>query len=169
MTIREICNPSSRPDCRHLQQIQTALKVLSKSSEYGLRALLYMTGKAGEQGYVNIREMSEQLDISFHFLTKILQNLTQAGILVSYRGPGGGVAFHVPPDQIMLSDIVRVLEGADFFETCLLGLPGCGERQPCPMHLFWTEIRTALRSEFENTSLAEMGASARSRSLRLMP
>ena len=145
------------------------MKVLSKSSEYGLRALLYMAGKAGEQEYISIREMSEQLDISFHFLTKTLQNLTQAGILASYRGPSGGVAFNMPPDKIMLSDIVRVLEGADFFDTCLLGLPGCGERRPCPVHRFWADIRNALRSEFESTSLAEMGQSARLRELRLMP
>ncbi len=145
------------------------MKVLSKSSEYGLRALLYMVGKGDGKEYVSIREMSEQLDISFHFLTKILQSLTQANLLVSYRGPSGGVAFNISPDKILLSDVVRVLEGADFFDTCLLGLPGCGEKTPCPMHQFWKEIRGALRQEFEHTSLAEMGQSALSRSLRLGP
>lgn len=128
-----------------------------------------MAGKAGEQEYVSIREMSEHLGISFHFLTKTLQSLTQAGMLISTRGASGGVAFKISPDKIMLSDIVRVLEGSDFFDTCLLGLPGCGERKPCPVHLFWTDIRNALRSEFESTSLAEMGQSARLRELRLMP
>lgn len=145
------------------------MRVLSKSSEYGLRALLYMVSRSGAKGYVGIREMSEQLDISFHFLTKILQNLTQANLLTSYKGPGGGVAFNVPPEQILLSDVVRVLEGDDFFDKCLLGLPGCGEKAPCPMHQFWKEIRSALRSEFETTTLAEMGQSAVRRSLRLMP
>lgn len=144
------------------------MKVLSKSSEYGLRALLYMVGKNGQQEYLNIRDMSEQLGISFHFLTKILQSLTQAKILVSYRGPNGGIAFNIPPDKILLSDIVRVLEGDDFFNSCLLGLPGCGELAPCPMHRFWAEIRGALKSEFETTSLAEMGQTAFMRSLRLV-
>jgi Rrf2 family protein len=145
------------------------LKVLSKSSEYGLRALLYMVSKSDAQQYVSIREMSENLDISFHFLTKILQSLTQANLLVSYRGPSGGVAFNVPPDKILLSDVVRVLEGNDFFDTCLLGLPGCSEIAPCPMHQFWKEIRGALKQEFETTTLAEMGQAAQKRSLRLMP
>ena len=145
------------------------MKVLSKSSEYGLRALLYMVSKNEAQQYVSIREMSEKLDISFHFLTKILQSLTQANLLVSYRGPSGGVAFNVPPDQILLGDIVRVLEGDDFFDTCLLGLPGCGEAVPCPMHQFWKEIRGALRQEFEITTLAKMGQTAQERSLRLTP
>ncbi len=128
-----------------------------------------MVAKSGNQEYVSIREMSENLDISFHFLTKILQILTQANLLVSYRGPNGGVAFNIPPDQILLSDVVRTLEGDDFFDTCLLGLPGCGASKPCPMHRFWQEIRGALKQEFETTSLAEMGQNAQSRSLRLMP
>lgn len=145
------------------------MKVLSKSSEYGLRALLYMVSKKDEQEYVNIREMSERLDISFHFLTKILQSLTQADLLTSYRGPSGGVAFKADPDAILLSDVVRILEGNDFFETCLLGLPGCGEKKPCPMHQFWAAIRDALKHEFETTTLAAMGQATIVRQLRLMP
>lgn len=128
-----------------------------------------MVAKRDSQEYISIREMSETLDISFHFLTKILQILTQANILVSYRGPNGGVTFNKPPEQILLSEVVRTLEGDDFFDTCLLGLPGCGESTPCPMHRFWKEIRGALKQEFETTSLAEMGQNAQLRSLRLMP
>lgn len=146
------------------------MKLLPKSSEYGLRALLYMAGKAeGQQEYVNIREMSVQLDISFHFLTKILQDLTQAELLVSYRGPSGGVAFKTPPEQIMLSEVVRTLEGNDFFESCLLGLPGCGEKTPCPMHQFWAHIRAELKQEFESTSIAAMAETAKTKRLRLAP
>lgn len=145
------------------------MKVLSKSSEYGLRALLYLVGQGDGQEYVSIRELSEQLDISFHFLTKILQSLTQAGLLLSYRGPNGGVAFQIPPDKIMLGDVVRVLEGDDFFDTCLLGLPGCGAMQPCPMHQFWTGMRGALKQEFDQTSLSEMGKSVLLHRLRLVP
>lgn len=128
-----------------------------------------MVTKTGDQEYVSIREMSEKLEISFHFLTKILQNLTQANLLVSYRGPSGGVAFNTPPEKILLVDVVRVLEGDDFFNKCLLGLPGCGELAPCPMHQFWKGIKAALKQEFETTSLADMGKSIQLKSLRLVP
>ena len=128
-----------------------------------------MVGKSGGQEYISIREMSEQLDISFHFLTKILQSLTQANLLISYRGPNGGIAFNIPPEKILLSEVVRVLEGDDFFDSCLLGLPGCGEMTPCPMHQFWGKIRGELKQEFETTSLAEMGQTALLGRLRLTP
>ncbi len=136
------------------------MRVISKSGEYGLRALMYMVAHREEGAFVSIRDMAEQLDISFHFLTKILQSLTQAGILKSYRGPNGGVAFNIPPEKVLLSDVVHVLEGDDFFDKCLLGLPGCGKLAPCPMHHIWKEIKGTLKHEFETTSMAEMGQSA---------
>lgn len=145
------------------------MRVISKSGEYGLRALLYMVAHRSTQEFVSIREMAEELDISFHFLTKILQNLTQKGFLHSYRGPNGGIAFQVPPEKILLADLIKALEGEEFFDTCLLGLPGCGEKAPCPMHQFWKEIKGAIKHEFETTSLAEMGKSVQLRSLRLIP
>jgi Rrf2 family transcriptional regulator, iron-sulfur cluster assembly transcription factor len=143
------------------------VRVLSKASVYGLRALVYLASEKDRTGYLSIGEISEKLDISFHFLTKTFQTLTQHGILESYRGPNGGIALKKPADQIFLSDIVHILEGEDFFDKCLLGLPGCGTAAPCPMHDFWKEAKGAVKREFEVTSLAELGAKVTDERLRL--
>ncbi|MBK8556517.1 MAG: Rrf2 family transcriptional regulator [Lewinellaceae bacterium] len=145
------------------------MKVLSKPSEYGLRALMFLVTKGEGKGYVNIREMAEELDISFHFLTKILQSLTQAGFLVSSRGPNGGISFARNPQQISLLDVLYVLEGQDFLSKCLLGLPGCGDFAPCPMHNSWAVMRVQLRNLFEHTNLSEVGQSVQLERLRLSP
>lgn len=136
----------------------TILKVLSKACIYGLRALAYIAAQSREGEYVSIRELSERLDISFHFLTKTLQILTQEGLLISYRGPNGGIAFQVAPEEITLAEVVKLLEGEDFFDTCLLGLPGCGVAKPCPVHDFWQETRKAMEGEFNATTIADLGA-----------
>lgn len=133
------------------------MKVLSKASIYGLRALLYIASRKNQVDYVSIREMSEELGISFHFLTKILQSLTQQKLLESYKGPTGGITLARPASEIYLAEIVRIIEGKDFFDTCLLGLPGCGSEKPCPVHEFWKVTKAALQHEFETTSLASLG------------
>ncbi|MCF8244126.1 MAG: Rrf2 family transcriptional regulator [Saprospiraceae bacterium] len=143
------------------------MKVLSKGTVYGLRALVYLATQKDRTGYVSIGEISEKLDISFHFLTKTFQMLTQKGILESYRGPSGGIALNKPAEQIFLFDIVKILEGDDFFDKCLLGLPGCGDFEPCPVHDFWKVAKAALKNEFEITSLAELGAKVTDERLRL--
>ena len=143
------------------------MKVLSNGCVYGLRALLYLVSEKPPEEYVNIREISEELDISFHFLTKTFQALTQKGILRSYRGPRGGVALARPPEEVFLADIVLALEGEDFFDKCLLGLAGCGQAAPCPVHDFWIGHKAELRAEFERTSLADMGRKINREKLRL--
>ncbi len=146
------------------------MKVLSNASNYGLRALLYIVSrKSGGDAYVSLGEISEELDISFHFLTKTMQLLTQGDILVSYRGPNGGIALKRPAEEIMLIEVVKILEGQDFFDTCMLGLEGCDDCNPCPVHHLWREIKGKVKHDFETTSLAMMGQRIMAEKLRLIP
>jgi Rrf2 family protein len=132
------------------------MKLLSKTSIYGIRAALYVASLENKQKYVPIRQISQDLKISFHFLTKILQTLTQHKIMTSYRGPNGGVTFARPPSEITLMDMVAAIESPDFFGGCIMELPGCGEQNPCPLHDYWGPMRNNLKSVFENTHLSEL-------------
>jgi Rrf2 family protein len=129
--------------------------LLSKSCEYGIRATLYLA-TLRENSYVSIRDISDELNISFHFLTKIFQQLTQAGLLRSLRGPRGGIALARPANQITLLDLVRAIDGDGLFTQCVLGLPGCGEEKPCPLHRDWTVEREHLHTLFAGMTLEEV-------------
>ncbi|MEW5805777.1 MAG: Rrf2 family transcriptional regulator [Acidobacteriota bacterium] len=129
--------------------------LLSKTCDYGIRAALYVASKPGVQ-YFPIREISGNLNISFHFLTKILQKLTQHHIMKSFKGPRGGVALARSPKSITLMDIIMAIEEPDFFRRCLLGLEQCLDENPCPVHEEWKAIRGDIQSIFENTTLAKM-------------
>lgn len=131
--------------------------------------MLYLAGHPQKEGYVGIKEISEQLEISFHFLTKILQTLTQEGFLRSLRGPVGGVALNQKTADINVLEVVLLFEGKTFFDTCILGLPGCGERQPCPLHHFWTQTKSSLKEKFRTTTLAELSEKVLAEGLRLSP
>lgn len=143
------------------------MQVLSKATIYGLRALLFIVSQKEEQAFVSIADISKSLDISFHFLTKIFQTLTKKGILESYRGPSGGVMLKIPSNQLFLIDIVKALEGEDFFDHCILALPGCGKATPCPMHNAWSKISRQLKEEFSTTSLADLGEKTKMNGFRL--
>lgn len=140
--------------------------LLSKSCEYGIRASLYLASLERE-GYVSIREISERLDLSFPFLTKIFQKLTQAGLMESLRGPHGGIALAKPADQIRLLDLVVAIDGPELFEECVLGLPGCGVDKPCPIHERWAAERDRLARMFEHTTLADTAERLQAFDLRL--
>ncbi|MBV6429743.1 MAG: HTH-type transcriptional regulator IscR [Haliscomenobacter sp.] len=131
--------------------------------------MLYLAGHPQKEGYVGIKEISEQLDISFHFLTKILQTLTQEGLLRSLRGPAGGVTLNQKTKDINVLEVILLFEGKSFFDTCILGLPGCGERKPCPMHDFWKQTQSSLQEKFRTTTLAELSEKVLTEGLRLSP
>lgn len=144
------------------------MKLLSKASIYGLRALVYIAAENKTEGYVSIKEISEKLDISFHFLTKTLQILTRHDLLESYRGPTGGIALKKPASELYLIDVIKALEGEDFFDKCMLGLPGCGTAAPCPVHDFWKEAKELVQFNFENTSLEDLGNKVKDNDARLV-
>lgn len=133
------------------------MKLLSKTCMYGIRASLFVASMQKEKKYVPIRQIANELNISFYFLTKILQMLTQHNIMVSYRGPKGGVALARPAREITLMDMINVIENDSGFDSCILGLPGCGESLPCPLHAPWAEARERIRAMFEDTNLEELG------------
>ncbi|HET8963774.1 MAG TPA: Rrf2 family transcriptional regulator [Chitinophagales bacterium] len=143
------------------------MRTLSKATVYCLRAMIYIASKTEKDKYFNIGEISQELDISYHFLTKTFQTITQAGLLTSLRGPYGGIALAKPAEEIFLIDIIHTVEGKNFFEKCLLGLPDCGVADPCPVHNFWKDVKESLQIEFEQTSLADLAEGISQKKMRI--
>lgn len=140
--------------------------LLSQRCEYALRTALYLA--AAEPGaYVAVREISDALGIPYHFLAKIVQTLTGAGLLQSMRGPTGGVALARPATRITLKEIVLAIDGPAVFRECVLGLPGCGDRKPCPLHDQWAPARAQVERMFSGATLADTAARIQAGDYRL--
>ena len=107
------------------------------------------------------------MGISFDFLTKILQTLTQHDIMVSHRGPKGGVSLAREASEITLMDMINATEPENIFEGCILGMPGCGEEKPCPLHEYWGGARDEIKTTFETVNLAELSQRIKDDDLRL--
>lgn len=142
--------------------------IFSKSCVYGLRAMIYLASISRED-YVSIKTLSDKLDISFHFLTKILQELTAAELMESMKGPKGGVRLSKSGKKIMLKEVVEAIDGPAIFTDCVLGLPGCGSKKPCPMHDMWEGTRDEINDLFTSTSLQDMSKEGKAKDLRITP
>jgi len=140
--------------------------LLSKSCVYGLRASLLLASSQDGK-YISIKKLSKKLDISFHFLTKILQQLTAVNLMESLKGPNGGVRLSKSGNEISLLDIVVVIDGDDLFQECIIGLPGCGMEKPCPFHKIWMSTRNDIRQMLEENSLAKMAQEGKKGNLRI--
>ncbi len=141
--------------------------MLSKSSTYAIQALAFLAGKAPDSVFTPISEIARELSIPYHFLKKILAELTQKGLLHSQRSAKGGVGLNRDAKTIALLDIIVALDGGDLFSECILGLPGCGEQTPCALHNAWALERSRLQLMFSSTTLFDIAKRIQSKGFRL--
>jgi Rrf2 family protein len=130
-------------------------KLYSKGCEYALRALTYAATQ-NEDGRFQAADVCLQTGIPESFSRKIFQALVQGGFLRALRGPGGGYVLTIPPDQISLLDVIRAVEGDDTFDHCVLGLPECGTKRPCPLHETWVKAKEQLLAQLEKRTLQDL-------------
>jgi len=143
--------------------------MLSKSTRYAIQALSYLSSQGKDRDYVPINEIAETLTIPYHFLKKILADLTQNGLLISHRSSKGGVALARDAKKISLLDIIELTEGSAMFSTCILGLPGCGDGKPCALHNAWAIERNRLSLLYSSTSIADVSKRVAEKGFRISP
>ena len=83
--------------------------ILSRASEYAIRAMVYMAGRQ-EEGPIQLKEIAEAENIPFHFLAKTMQVLTRIRLVKSFRGPHGGFTLMKPSSEIHLYEIVNAFD-----------------------------------------------------------
>jgi Rrf2 family iron-sulfur cluster assembly transcriptional regulator len=130
--------------------------MLSNTSKYAIRAVIYLALNAGEDKKIGIKQISKDLNIPTPFLGKILQTLAKQKMLSSTKGPHGGFGLGRPAEEISLIDIVDIIDGQDIFKKCLIRLEDCSNENPCSMHDKYTEIRQSLMTLFEKEKISEL-------------
>ena len=87
---------------------------------------------------------------------KILKDLVKHGLINSRKDPVGGFFISYKTDSTSLLDILQLIEGNDFFQSCLLGLPYCSESKPCPAHFEYSDIKANFSVLFEKLNILEL-------------
>ena len=134
--------------------------MLSKKTKYGLKALAFLGSQKDKQP-VQIAEIAEHENISQKFLESILLSLRKTGFLGSKKGKGGGYYLIKNADEILMTDIMRVLEGPismvpcvslNFYEKC----SDCPDEESCSVHKLMLMVRDANLSVYRNNTLADI-------------
>lgn len=92
--------------------------MLSKKTQYGLKALGFLAAKYG-QGPVLISEIAKKKKIPIKFLESILLQLKNKGVLDSKKGKGGGYFLANAPKKTTLADAIRIVDGPIAMIPCV--------------------------------------------------
>ena len=125
--------------------------MISHTSKYAIRALIYLELYSDPHKKIGIREISKELDIPSPFLGKILQLLVKHHFLHSTKGPHGGFYMKKAAMDIALMDVIEVIDGRDSFEICVIRNSPCDPSNPCSMHDKmappWNQMKRVLATE----------------------
>jgi len=133
--------------------------MLSKRSQYALKALSYLTEKR-RQGPVLISEIAKKKKIPLKFLENILLELKTIGVLESKKGKGGGYFLKKDPAKVRVADIIRKVNGPIamlpcvslyFYQRC----KNCDEKN-CALHDMMIEVRDATLDILEKRTLVDL-------------
>jgi Rrf2 family protein len=115
--------------------------MLSKSTEYAIRALVFVQLRNWEQKRPGVSEIAKEIEAPEAYTAKILQTLTKSKLLESLKGRGGGFFFNDNQSSLTLYDVIHVVEGDTCFHKCGFGLKQCNNDNPCPLHEKYILVR----------------------------
>jgi len=128
---------------------------LSTKGRYGTRALLELSIRYGE-GPVPLKDIARNQRISLQYLEHIITPLVTAGIVLSIRGPRGGVWLARSPQEIKLSEVIGLLEGSIAPVECVNDPKYCSRSDFCVTRDIWGELKKVMNGVLESTTLQDL-------------
>jgi Rrf2 family protein len=83
---------------------------ISTRGRYGVRLLIDLAEHAGTD-HVSLASVAERQRISIRYLEQVAVILRRAGFIRSVKGASGGYALAKRPEDIVIGDVLRILEG----------------------------------------------------------
>ncbi|MBS1627591.1 MAG: Rrf2 family transcriptional regulator [Bacteroidetes bacterium] len=135
--------------------------MFSKSTEYALRATIFIARNSSADTKVSIQSIAEGIGAPKPFIAKILQQLSnkQNQVISSTPGPSGGFFITKEKRSKPIYIVIEAMGDSTIIENCVLGLPNCSDAAPCSMHKVYKNIRKDLLSMFKDRTIDEIAKS----------
>jgi Rrf2 family protein len=135
---------------------------LNEGIEWAIHCCTILAALPAEQA-LPAKRLAEFFDLPTHYLAKHLQSLSQAGLIHSRKGPGGGYQLAKPAPEISVLEIVQAIDGrAPHFQCTEIrqqgpsGVDATCYSKPCGIARTMWAAEKAWRHELAKVSLADI-------------
>lgn len=128
--------------------------MITKKTEYAIKALCELARRDGSLTTSN--EIAQRQAIPPKYLPQIIAELSQAGLITSVRGYGGGLKLKKTADEITLMEVIEAIQGRPHMYECQNHEVDCIHLPNCQLRSVYTKAQTALESVFESTRLSDI-------------
>lgn len=127
--------------------------MFSQTVEYALRAVVHLASASPSP--CTTEAIAKSTRVPQAYLSKVLQNLVQAGILRSQRGLGGGISLVRPPSELTILEVVNAVDPIQRIRSCPLDLASHGTNL-CPLHRRVDNALAMVEKAFAESTLKEI-------------
>lgn len=108
--------------------------MITREADYAMRAIVYLCHN--NDGYVGSAVLSEEMDIPYRFLKKIVRRLVEVDLIESVRGKNGGIKLARPANEISLYELIGAFDpkAMTLNNCCSPELEGCDRSDGCCIH-----------------------------------
>jgi Rrf2 family protein len=129
---------------------------LTRAADYAIRVMVHLASCApGTRA--SRTELAVASKCPEHFLPKVLQALTRAGLVISHRGNTGGFELAISHrNSATVLEIVEAVEGPIHLNSCLASEDECQLQSWCPAYSVWNEAQNALTCVLRRANIADL-------------
>lgn len=128
---------------------------ITKLTDYGIVLMSLLSASVEHRSKAS--ELAAESRLPLPMVSKILKQLTRAGLLASVRGVNGGYCLTRPAESITIAEIIAALEGPIAMTECSSDVTGeCELEAFCAVRSNWQRINRAIRDALDGITLEEM-------------
>lgn len=102
--------------------------------------------------------IAEATQVPKSFLSKVLQMLTHAGLILSRRGNDGGFEIIDSGLHATVRTVIEAVDGPLFLNVCLVSGQSCERKTHCPGHPVWMKAQDAVVEVLDGATVASLAA-----------
>jgi Rrf2 family protein len=125
---------------------------LSRHAHYAIRVALDLM----ERPLGRSAEVARRRGIPASYMPKIVQQLSRAGIVRTFRGIHGGVQLAKPAAAITLRDVIEAAEGPLAINACVVW-GDCPCMLPCAVRTALAGLHATVERELDQITLESLG------------
>jgi Rrf2 family protein len=134
---------------------------INRKTDYAVRVVLALALK-GQAARVSSASIQGEMQIPKAFMARIVAQLAQAGLVLTFPGRDGGLSLPCPPENITLLQVVEAFEGRLLLSDCLqpTGADDCPFVERCPVRSRWGRVQAAMAREMASIHFDELAREA---------
>lgn len=138
--------------------------MITKEADYAIRMILYLAHHSRNGQCISTALLSEEMEIPYRFLRKIVRRMVDAELVESQRGKGGGVKLARPCSRISLLQVMRAIDPRGVqLNTCSTNKRACSRSRQCAVHPELHQVQQMLDKRLGGISFEKLKQNVKKR------